>query len=97
MRLAALSGVPKKRRRQRRPGRVDENIPDLLRRDFSATQPNLVWVTDITEFATGEGQLYLCVIKDLYDGTLAAWKTSTRPTAEWVTSRVCHKFRVWDG
>ena len=41
MHQAALSGVPKKRRQQRRPGRVDENIPDLLQRDFSATQPNL--------------------------------------------------------
>ena len=88
MHQAALSGVPKKRRQQRRPGRVDENIPDLLQRDFSAPQPNLVWVTDITEFATGEGKLYRCVIKDVYDGTLAAWKTSTRPTAEWVTSTV---------
>jgi len=32
--------------------------------------------------------LYLCVIKDLYDGAIAAWKTGTRPTAEWVTSTV---------
>lgn len=32
--------------------------------------------------------MYPCVIKDLYDGAIAAWKTGTRPTAEWVTSTV---------
>ena len=74
------------RRRQRRPARSDRNLPDLLQRDFSATKPNWVWVADITELKTGEGKLYLCVIKDLYDGAVAAWRTGTRPTAEWVTS-----------
>lgn len=88
MATAGIMGIPKKRRRQRRPGRIDQNIPDLLQRDFSATEPNRAWVSDITELATGEGKLYLCVIKDLYDGAIAAWKTSTRPTAEWVTKTV---------
>ena len=37
---------------------------------FSATEPARVWVTDITELATGEGKLYLYVIKDLYDGAI---------------------------
>ena len=59
-------------RRPPRPGRSDRNIPDLLQRDFSTTEPNQVWVADITELATGEGKLYLCVIKDLYDDALAA-------------------------
>ena len=80
MRTAGLMGIPKKHRRPRRPGRADRNIPDLLRRDFSATEPNRVWVTDITELVTGEGKLYLCVIKDLYDGAIVARKTGPRPT-----------------
>ena len=88
MRRAGLMGIPKKRRRAPRPGRREQHIPDWLQRDFSATEPNRVWVTDITELATGEGKLYLCVIKDLYDGAMVAWKTSPRPTAEWVTATV---------
>ncbi|MXZ55267.1 MAG: DDE-type integrase/transposase/recombinase [Gammaproteobacteria bacterium] len=40
------------------------------------------------EKKTGEGMLYLCMIKDLYDGAITAWKTRTRPTAEWITSTV---------
>lgn len=81
-------GIPNKRRRQPRPGRVDRNISDQLQRDFSAIESNQVWVSDIAELATGEGKLYLCVIKDQYDGATAVWKTSTQPTVDWVTSTV---------
>lgn len=88
MRSAGLSGVPKKRRPYRKPGRTDKNVPDLLQREFSAKQPNLAWGTDITEFRTGEGKLYLCVIKDLYDDTVVSWKTQARPTADLVVSTV---------
>ena len=51
-------------------------------------QPNRVWVTDLTELKTGEGKLFLCVLKDLYDGTLVGWKTKARPTAELVVATV---------
>ena len=36
----------------------------------------------------GEGKLYLCVIKDLYDGMVVSWKTQARPTADLVVSTV---------
>ena len=88
MRSAELTGVPKKRRSYRKPGRTDPNIPDLLQREFSTEQPNRAWVTDITEFRTGEGKLYLCVIKDLHDRTVVSWKTQARPTADLVVSTV---------
>lgn len=32
---------------------------DLVRRGFSATAPNLLWLADITEHRTTEGKLYL--------------------------------------
>ena len=88
MRTAGIMDIPKKHRRQRRLGRVDQNLPDLLQRDSSAPKSNQAWVSDITELTTGEGKFYLCVIKGLYGGAIAAWKTSTRLTAEWVTSTV---------
>ena len=37
---------------------------DLVRREFTATKPIRLWLTDITEHAVGEGKLYLCAIKD---------------------------------
>ncbi|MFJ8025798.1 DDE-type integrase/transposase/recombinase [Streptomyces sp. NPDC096311] len=38
---------------------------DLVRRDFTADGPNRLWLADITEHATGEGELYLRAIKDV--------------------------------
>ena len=60
----------------------------MLNRTFTTSQPNQVWVTDLTTIATAEGKLYLCVIKDVYDGVIAAWKTGARQTTELVTSTV---------
>ncbi len=101
MREAGLFGIPRKRRR-RSPVRRDSEVPDLLRRAFSAERPNSIWVTDITQIATGEGKLYLCVIKDLYDGAVVGWKTGSRQTANLVTATVdlaggqeCQEFRVY--
>ena len=90
MRTAKLMGIPKKKRpsQRRAASSEDAHIPDLLQRDFSALAPDLVWVTDITEFRTGEGKLYVCMIKDVDDGAVAAWTTSARATALWVVSTV---------
>lgn len=33
--------------------------------EFNANRPNELWLTDITEHATGEGKLYLCAAWDV--------------------------------
>ena len=50
---------------------------NLLNRDFHAERPNQKWVTDISYIKTGQGFLYLSVIRDLYDRSIVAYKTST--------------------
>ena len=50
---------------------------NLLNRDFHADRPNQKWVTDITYIKTAQGFLYLSVIRDLYDRSIVAYKTST--------------------
>jgi transposase InsO family protein len=39
--------------------------PNLLGRNFSFSQPDQAWVSDITYIPTGEGWLYLAIVKDL--------------------------------
>lgn len=39
--------------------------PNLLKRNFQSPHPNTVWVGDITYIPTGEGWLYLAIVKDL--------------------------------
>lgn len=63
-----IQGWP--RRKRRGFGRVASGRPagvkNLLERDFSAQEPERKWGTDITEIATLEGKLFLCVVLDLY-------------------------------
>ena len=51
---------------------------DLVQRDFSATRPNELWLTDITEHPTGEGKLYCCVVLDLYSRKVVGWAIDRR-------------------
>jgi putative transposase len=46
---------------------------NTLNRQFTVTQPNQAWTTDITYLWTDEGWLYLAVVLDLYPRRLAGW------------------------
>ena len=62
--------------------------PNLLNRDFIATRPNQKWVTDISYIKTGQGTLYLSVIRDLYDNSIVAYKTGTAQNINLVLSTI---------
>jgi putative transposase len=51
---------------------------DLVRRDFTATGPNRLWLADITEHRTGEGKLYLCAIKDVWSNRIVGYSIDSR-------------------
>lgn len=51
--------------------------PNVLNREFTATEPNTKWVTDITYIQTAQGWLYLAVILDLYSRAVVGWSMST--------------------
>ncbi|SFT22491.1 hypothetical protein SAMN04487982_110220 [Streptomyces sp. ok210] len=59
-------------------GRIKKAGPpvhdDLVRRDFTATGPNRLSLTDITEHATSEGKLYLCAIKDGFSKRIVGYR-----------------------
>jgi transposase InsO family protein len=55
---------------------------DLVKRDFTASAPNVTWLTDITEHWTAEGKLYLCAIKDLFSNRIVGYSIDARMTAE---------------
>jgi putative transposase len=54
---------------------------DLVDRQFTASAPNVLWLTDITEHATGEGKLYLCAVKDVYSGRIVGYSIDDRMKA----------------
>ena len=54
---------------------------NLVNRDFHAERPNMLWVTDLTEFSIPAGKAYLSPIIDCYDGLPVAWTIGTSPNA----------------
>ena len=61
-----------------KPGKRLPEVPDLLKRRFTAEQPNKAWVSDITYIRTGQGWLYLAVVLDLFSRRVVGW--SMAPT-----------------
>ena len=62
--------------------------PNRLAQDFHADRPNQKWVTDISYIRTGQGVLYLSVIRDLYDNSIVAYKTGTEQNVNLVLSTI---------
>ena len=55
----------KKRKATTRPAKGRWRAPDLVKRDFLASQINRKWYGDGTEILTGEGKLYLASVLDM--------------------------------
>ena len=79
MRIAGLSGVPK--RRFKVTTQSDPSHPvakNLLKQDFKAEAMNQRWAADITYISTQQGWLYLAVVMDLYSRRIVGWSMSRR-------------------
>ncbi|HEX3416268.1 MAG TPA: IS3 family transposase, partial [Stellaceae bacterium] len=58
--------------------------PDLVDRDFSATEPNQLWVADITYVPTAAGFLYLAVVLDAWSRKIVGWSMANHLRTELV-------------
>ena len=47
--------------------------PNVLNREFTVSEPDKVWVGDITYIATDEGWLFLAVVIDLFSRQVVGW------------------------
>ena len=77
-----------RRRKYRNYGNYIHRYPNLLNRDFHADKPNQKWVTDISYIHTGQGVLYLSVIRDLFDNSIVAYKTSKTQNVQLVLNTI---------
>jgi putative transposase len=66
------------KRKWKRGGAPSVIAPNHLQREFDVTEPNKVWVTDITYLRTYEGFLYLTVVLDLFSRQVIGWSMSSR-------------------
>src|SRR5437764_3416954 len=65
---------PRAYRRTTLPGEHPVASPDLIERDFTATEPGTRLVGDITYLKTGEGWLYLATVIDLATRMVVGWQ-----------------------
>ena len=86
MRDAHLQGVSRRRgytvTTQR--NTKERPVPDLVKRQFVATDINQLWVADMTYIPTWAGFLYLAVVTDVYSRKVVGWAFGVRMTADLV-------------
>ena len=78
MQQAKVKSVRGYRRPRYKAGKPAIASPNRLQQQFTVSQPDMTWVTDITYIRTYEGWLYLTVVIDLYSRTVVGW--SMKPT-----------------
>jgi len=85
MRQERLQGVSRRRgTKTTRRGVDDAPAADLVRRDFTATAPNQLWVADITFVLTWAGFLYLAVVLDAFSRKIVGWAMASHLRTELV-------------
>ena len=85
MRTAGICGATRRRRvRTTRPDPEAARPADLVRRDFTASAPNRLWVTDLTVVATRTGAAYVCLIVDAFSRLIVGWRVAAHMRTEMV-------------
>ena len=59
------------------PDESASRLLDLVDRDFSATRPNQLWVSDLTYVATWRGFVYVAFVIDAFARRIVGWRAST--------------------
>ncbi|MEU8359255.1 IS3 family transposase [Nonomuraea sp. NPDC048882] len=86
MRAAGLAGVS--RRKGCRTTITDHraaSASDLVKRRFTADEPNRVWTADITYVPTWQGFVYLAVVLDVFSRRIVGWAMADHMRTELVT------------
>ena len=77
MRRAGIQGVLRSKRvRTTRRDQGAGRHPDLVGRQFIASGPNELWVTDLTFVATWAGVAYVCFIVDAFSRMIVGWRVA---------------------
>lgn len=85
MKRLDISGVTRGRRvRTTRPDDQAERPADLVDRDFTAEEPNRLWVVDLTYVATWSGFAYVCFITDAFSRKIVGWRVASHMRTQMV-------------
>jgi putative transposase len=94
MRQAAVTGIYRRRRRgctRRDP--AAEPAEDLVNRAFDPTEPDELWVMDVTEHPTNEGKVYVAVVLDAFSRIVIGWSIADHMRSELVVDAL--QMAIW--
>ena len=74
MRRAGLQGVWRGKGKRTTVSEGRSDLPDLVKRDFSASRPNQLWVADFTYVPTRSGYVYTAFVIDVYSRYIVGWR-----------------------
>jgi putative transposase len=95
MRHAALAGTQRRRHRgTTRQEREASVAPDLVKRNFTVSAPDQLWVADITYVPTAEGWLYLATVLDAWSRRIVGWAMADTLRTELVVEAL--NMAVWN-
>jgi len=75
-------------------GEQGKIAPNILQRNFKATEPNQKWATDVTEFNISGNKLYLSPIIDLFNGEIISYELSERPSFNQIINMLKKSFKT---
>jgi putative transposase len=94
MRSMGIAGVVRgKARRTTVADPAATRAPDLVNRQFTATRPNQLWVSDFTYVATWSGTVYAALVIDVYSRLIVGWRVATSMRTELVLDAL--EMAVW--
>ncbi len=89
MRAAGIEGARRNKRvKTTRPDLTAARHPDLVGRDFTATAPNRLWVTDLTYVPTWAGIAYVCFIIDVFSRMIVGWRVAAHMRTDMVLDAI---------
>ena len=89
MKNLGMRGVLRSKRvKTTRPDPTAVRHPDLVKRHFSASAPNQLWVTDLTFVATWAGVAYVFFIIDVFSRMIVGWRVASHMRTETVLDAI---------
>ena len=81
-RLMKSNGIVGAKRRGKpwrttKPDPLARRRPDLVQRDFTTTQPNELWVADLSYLRCWEGLVFFAFVIDAFSRTIVGWQLAT--------------------
>jgi putative transposase len=94
MRTLGITGVVRgKTRRTTIADPAATRAPDLVNRQFTATRPNQLWVSDFTYVASWSGTVYVAVVIDVFSRLIVGWRAATTMRTELVLDAL--EMAIW--